>query len=736
MSKRIERLTVKGFRGASQRVEITFDASPITLIFGENGSGKSTICDAIDFVCNGRFGSLQDKSASLRASATVVSVGAKPGDLEVQLECAGLSWRAKLKGAKADVSGPAERPTAYVLRRADITRVVEATPKDKYEALKQFITAPAIERIEKSLRDAISRLKSQLDDAARAKQQADETLHQLWQNAGSPGESATAWAETLGAADGADLRARIAETQSRLDAISAIERAAARHRADAEALSALQSELQTAQAQLDALSTSARGQNAALLRVLRETRDFLATTSPDACPVCGLPNDAAQLRARVEAQLVSMTALAEAQRLVDELQRRAQAADDALRASAAELLKNTQTADVAAALAAASAGGGQREALVAQLDADRKAQAQIEGIRAQLKVIESRTQPLIDGFQLQHRLEKMLSIVETRRKAYVDRVLGEISGSVDALYARIHPAEDLGNVRFYLKANTFGSLEFDGRFQHVDGVPPASYYSEAHLDTLGLCVYLALARHLKQDAIIVLDDVLTSIDDAHLSRVIELLHDEAPSFNQVIITTHFRAWRDKYRYHQAPGQQVQLIQLNRWSLERGVRHSKDQHALDELRAELAREPIDRQALASKTGILIEGLLLQLGHLYRIRLPLKAEGDYTLVELVRGIDARLKRALQVKRDGAVTPLDDMLTRIDASAWVRNQVGAHYSGGGSKIPDQDVLEFAALGVRFAESLVCPKCGQIPTRARSGVDFECHCGHTRLEPLTMPG
>ena len=69
MNKRIDRLSLRGFRGASRPVEIPFDPhAPITLIFGENGTGKSTICDAIDFICNERFGSLQDKSVSMRAA--------------------------------------------------------------------------------------------------------------------------------------------------------------------------------------------------------------------------------------------------------------------------------------------------------------------------------------------------------------------------------------------------------------------------------------------------------------------------------------------------------------------------------------------------------------------------------------------------------------------------------------------------------------------------------------------
>ena len=47
MPDRINRLKIEGFRGATQPLDLEFDASkPVVLIFGENGAGKSTIVDA------------------------------------------------------------------------------------------------------------------------------------------------------------------------------------------------------------------------------------------------------------------------------------------------------------------------------------------------------------------------------------------------------------------------------------------------------------------------------------------------------------------------------------------------------------------------------------------------------------------------------------------------------------------------------------------------------------------
>ena len=65
MPKRIESITLEKFKGATNNVTIDFDTSkPVVIIFGENGSGKSTIIDAIDFVFNDSFGSIDQRSTT------------------------------------------------------------------------------------------------------------------------------------------------------------------------------------------------------------------------------------------------------------------------------------------------------------------------------------------------------------------------------------------------------------------------------------------------------------------------------------------------------------------------------------------------------------------------------------------------------------------------------------------------------------------------------------------------
>lgn len=73
---RVERLQFKNFRGAAKPVTFEFQSNQsIVLIFGENGTGKSTIADALDFLCNNEFGSLTLRSGTTPKNHIVSTQG-------------------------------------------------------------------------------------------------------------------------------------------------------------------------------------------------------------------------------------------------------------------------------------------------------------------------------------------------------------------------------------------------------------------------------------------------------------------------------------------------------------------------------------------------------------------------------------------------------------------------------------------------------------------------------------
>jgi hypothetical protein len=345
---------------------------------------------------------------------------------------------------------------------------------------------------------------------------------------------------------------------------------------------------------------------------------------------------------------------------------------------------------------------------------------------------------------LSKQLAALLSIVETARKDYVDNALDSIRQRVDALYSKLHPGENIGDIKLQLDPNRRGSLNVSSRFESQEDVPPQAYYSEAHLDTLGICIFIALAeRDAANDTLLILDDVLTSADQDHIQRFIEMIHDEVTL--PVLITTHYRPWRERYRYAKGPVGNVQLIELLSWTKAKGIRHTKTKLEIDELRDLLRKEPIDRQVVAAKSGVLLEAALREISILYRCKLPLDAEDKHTLGEYLNGLDAKLRKLMQSvavspsaspgASSDCSTAIQPLLDALDSIAWIRNLVGAHFNLDGMNLSDAEVSQFATTTCAFLDALICRKCGELP-RKNQGSFFTCGCKAQQLHPLTNPG
>lgn len=779
MAKRIEKLTLAGFRGATCPVEIEFDVSkPAAMIFGENGTGKSSIVDAIDFVCNEEYGSLTERS-STRPKTHLRALGSPVDTLRVSLTFDSQTWSASLGRTRPVSSGPDGRPAARILRRSQILQVVSAQPKARYEALQNFIAVPGVQKSERSLREAVKAVERELNEAIVAKQQAEETLEKLWIAEGQPSKGYLKWAKQKVQEKPVDLEAIVSSASQILAALN--DATSARDHFDSEKgkQSSGETELQKAQKTLKEAEEGSVAQDRTLIAVLQDAKNFLGEhSSASVCPVCEREIDAKNLRERITDRLSAMQEIVSLKEKVDFAKDKAKRATDRVEQAGQRLVNSVvnlallvqkNTFDEISSLAVnwelypnlvdekpetklleaieeARALLGIitacRIPLASRKDDAQKALNQLSAIQTHVETIQEKTIDTEKLNQLSARLAAILEIVERQRKTYVEEVLASISQSVEHLYAQIHPGEPIGGIRLYLKPNTIGSLEFDSRFETETGIPPQAYYSDSHLDTLGVCVFLALAKYFEDtNAIVVLDDVITSADQAHMERFIRVLHDEAKSFNQLVITTHYRPWRDKYLFARGPAANIQLIELLSWSLPRGIRHSKTKLTVEELSDYRGAEPMDRQIVASKSGILFESLLDHITLLYRCKLPRQTELNYTLGELLDSFSKKLKGAMKiayVADDGSVSSelaLESILNKLAGMTWIRNQVGCHWNVAGMSVSGDDVALFADCIIELANILVCSRCGELPRRDSSGIYRACRCGHKRLYPLTAP-
>lgn len=257
------------------------------------------------------------------------------------------------------------------------------------------------------------------------------------------------------------------------------------------------------------------------------------------------------------------------------------------------------------------------------------------------------------------------------------------------------------------------------------------------MDTLGLCIFLALAK--RGDAsrtLVVLDDVLGSVDQQHLQRAISMLMEEDVNFAQLIITTHYRPLRDKFRYVRQPTNHVQLIELKPWNFIQGIKAGKTLTYVEDLREQLQQPVFQRESIAAQAGILFESLLEFITQTYRCKVPHLIESQFTFGELQSAPNKKLKQALKiVYHHNGETPLGPIYEELTEAIQVRNLVGCHFNEWAGELSDQEVNEMAELALTLADTLVCHHCGSLPVCDKSGSYWECSCKQTQMHPLQQP-
>jgi energy-coupling factor transporter ATP-binding protein EcfA2 len=775
MPKKLQSLRIKGFRGATSQVDFSFDSEkPVVLIFGENGTGKSTIVDAIDFVCNQNGGSLAGRQeTNLRKH--LPSLDAPAAGLSVVLECGGSKWSASLDSSKPVVRGSGVCPDAAILRRSKLLDFIDKAPAGRYEAVADFIDVRKVEKSEQSLRDARRSVTNEIDSAAQAKADAIKEMELAWKEEGCPAPGAIQWAESKAGEDLDTLRKSQDEINAVLTAFGQARQAEIGRSASEAECAVAEATLESTRQELHAVESESAAAESQLLELLGQAQRYIET-HPDlgVCPVCEQPIDPAELRTRIIARREMARAVEEACAKVRQAQkiagerrtvldsREEHAIRDGLKL--AELVRASEAVipqgqaviwsaypllfgqiDPNVRKPAAEEAGLMLERLglievffEAARDSVGKDIANLRNIQTLSRNVAEQAKRLKERQPLFQRLDQALQIMESKRRGYVEGVLDSATDRVEALYSRLHPDENVGNIKFLLDPDKRGSLSIRGSFETQDDVPPQAYYSESHLDTLGICIFLALEeRRASDDTIFVLDDVLTSTDQGHLDRFIELIHEECAVQRQVVLTTHYRPLRDRYRYAHGPQANVQLIELLPWTRERGVRHTDTKPEIDELRRLLTDEPLDRQALASKAGVLLEATLDRITLLYGCRVRRKPSGDHTLGELLDGLESKLRKRLQTGAEPSQGPVNlaDALDELSSLTWIRSQVGAHFNYKGMEISDKEVIEFGRATLELLDLLICPKCGELPRR-HDGSAWRCGCKTRWMTPLAIPG
>ena len=271
-------------------------------------------------------------------------------------------------------------------------------------------------------------------------------------------------------------------------------------------------------------------------------------------------------------------------------------------------------------------------------------------------------------------IQRIVELAEKARKEAVQQLLDQIAIYADRYFQKIHPGENIGSPALKVKEHGAASIDLTCVFHKKSG-DPRGCYSEGHVDSLGLCIFLAIRRfhhsHNSDLSLLVLDDVLHSVDGEHRMATAKLILKEFAD-HQIVITTHDPLWFEnlkavasaaarKFCYHRIAG----------WSLETGPvwgDHLSDYEWLMSSKS-LAAIPADR---VIKAGRLLEQMLQHLCDSLLVAVPFSLRGRYTLDPLWTSFLPKAKKNKEFYATASV-----QLDKIEELRGLRNLVGAHYN-----------------------------------------------------------
>jgi hypothetical protein len=121
------------------------------------------------------------------------------------------------------------------------------------------------------------------------------------------------------------------------------------------------------------------------------------------------------------------------------------------------------------------------------------------------------------------------------------QVVSGISTDVQRMWGILHPGDPIADIRLHIPDDADKAIDIALQFHGKALESPRLTLSEGYRNSLGLCVFLAMAARDKSKRPIVLDDVIVSLDRAHRGFVVKLLQVEFPD-RQVLLFTHDRDW--------------------------------------------------------------------------------------------------------------------------------------------------------------------------------------------------
>jgi energy-coupling factor transporter ATP-binding protein EcfA2 len=704
------------FRGAADALSLVLDGKS-AVIYGSNGSGKSSFADAVEYAMTGKIVHLAHEYSGKRQERALINTHTPAGlmsevritfndksETTLTIDRSGVCNRTD--SASTAISNWSLKRT--ILRQDEVAEFIRETKGAKYSALLPLLGLGPLEVAAENLRqlgrsvDTQSKrqaLRAELGDVDRNRKvqfgnrtdvQIRAALVELHDNYGlePPGvKTNLEMCEDLAG----EINRRVRDSVSHQREFIALSDVGS---------SALAENIAAVRAANSTLAGTLEPMLVEKLNVLKSVDRFaknLAGTQKLKCPACGravseetfkahITGEQQRLEAMISAFNLRRLAIDVLVRSVGTLRTRLSSADTKVWRDAATIgplagfltfLTNLDIQDLTdncneAALATLESKllplistvanvclAGPPDA--AQLAADRQA---TEIGRVVLESI-SKSEALVRADALAEFVRALEAAVREEIRGRARGIIADMSADIQAMWSILHPDQSVENIHLYVTSDADKAIDIGLKFHGVTQDSPRLTLSEGYRNSLGLCIFLAMAkREVSTDRPLILDDVVVSLDRNHRGMIVELL-ESVFAARQIVLLTHDRDWYAEIR---------QQLDQKRWNFRAllpyespmmGIRWSTKTTTFGDARAQLKDRPDSAGNDARK---IMDVELALVAERLQIRLPYR-RGDNndrrTAHEFLERLTVDGKDRFEIKINGKWEPHNGALKKFEAA-----------------------------------------------------------------------
>ncbi len=761
---RLKKVEAKGVRGIVDGPDLYFENGGL-LLCGDNGTGKSSYVDAIEKVLSGKCSSLDNVGQSVSWNKQGTHLTSTESEIALTLTDGAKNIVVNLD---TDCTTLDKQTHSFVLRRRTLLNFIDAKPSERYKSIEEFIKLDSFINFETSLKELQKRVDTELTVTTEKKEQHENALKEILalpknflldetsclQVANDVLQ--TVQIPTVNAHD--SITQRIEELEKLLAPVSNIDTLQ-----KTQVLSELLNQFPDANKLLgkaqnyakqrkELLSEEAISKGHFYAQVLEDGLTWIEEDNLKQCPLCNSPITISDVSLHITSCLQNNEKLIRLKKEQSISQREFLEALQSYKVSLTQIKTSWQNCinqelpvKVVEAIGVLEELNSSHENVLsldqiendivrlANINLDNEIQLLKNTIKNKLdallgdsnylKLYEAKSKlsaiatHFTNGAQkiaknIEHltnchnQLILIIDIAEQARKNAVQKLLDAVVGIADKYFQKIHPGEEIGKPELSITHRGTGSIELKGKF-HGETGDPRGHFSEGHVDSLGLCLFLAIRRlqflQRPELSLLILDDVMHSVDARHRLGTANLIFEEFKD-HQIIITTHDPVWFEylKMASRKSKNRFVHK-RIADWTLQSGPIFGDHLSNFEWLSSETGKtaKPADQ---VIKAGLLLEEMLQNLCNNLSIPVSFRIKRDYTIDLLWNSFCSAAQKNKEFYKQS-----ESCIKRIDDLRNLRNWVGAHWNEWAQLLTTDEAKAFSNAVLELRNIVYCEECNQ---------------------------